>query len=53
MAFLRRSCKNVPGGTDETSMKAMMWPYRDGAGRIKSHLSVFEPATGNRLAATQ
>src|SRR5262249_26957357 len=29
MAFLRRSCKNVPGGTDQISMKAMMWRYRD------------------------
>ena len=29
MAFLRRSRKNVPAGTDEISMKATMWRYRD------------------------
>jgi hypothetical protein len=39
MAFLRRSCKNVPGDADQMSMKAMMWRYRDRAGTVKSHLS--------------
>jgi len=47
MAFLRRSCKNMPGSTDENSMKAMMWRYRDGASRTQSHLFGIT-VTGNR-----
>lgn len=31
MAFLSRACKNMPRGIEETSMKAMMWRYRDEA----------------------
>jgi hypothetical protein len=31
MAFLRRPCKNMPGGIDESSMKSIMWRYRDDA----------------------
>jgi hypothetical protein len=41
MAFLRRPCKNRPDGIEESSMKSIMWRYRDDAGRGKSHL----PAT--------
>jgi hypothetical protein len=50
MAFLRRSCKNMPGSTDENSMKAMMWRYRDVAGRTQSHLFVLRRPRGTGWA---
>jgi hypothetical protein len=53
MAFLRRSCKNVRGGTDQITMKAMMWRYRDAADRAKSHLSIDPRKPRNPFQATQ
>src|SRR5262245_24324407 len=51
MAFLRRSCKNVPDGTDQISMKAMMWRYRDVFKRDPIISLVLLPL-GNRPPAT-
>src|SRR6476646_1540480 len=44
MAFLRAPRKNVPRGANAISLTGLLWRYRDGALRGKSHIRVIGTA---------